>query len=139
MKILENKVAIVTGAGSGIGREIAISYATEGAKVVVSDLNEKGGNETVSLITKNGGEAIFNASDSSLAESNRALVDATVKRFGVLCISPAIMPALAVYWRLPQITRWMCGVKLLPPIYPAYFMECITRFRPYWLPVVVPL
>lgn len=59
MKILENKVAIVTGAGSGIGREIAVKYAAEGASVVVSDLNEKGGNETVSLIKQKGGKAFL--------------------------------------------------------------------------------
>ncbi|MFZ1263634.1 MAG: SDR family NAD(P)-dependent oxidoreductase, partial [Chitinophagaceae bacterium] len=74
MKILDNKVAIVTGAGSGIGREIAISYATEGAKVMVSDINEKGGNETVRLISEKGGEANFFKADSSSAESNKTLV-----------------------------------------------------------------
>jgi len=98
MKVLENKVTLVTGAGSGIGRAIAIKYAEEGAKVVVSDLNEKGGNETVSLIKQKGGEAIFIKSDSSDAESNRVLVDETVKRFGglhIACNNAGIGGALA--------------------------------------------
>jgi NAD(P)-dependent dehydrogenase (short-subunit alcohol dehydrogenase family) len=87
MKILEKKVAIVTGAGSGIGRAIAILYAAEGASVVVSDINEKGGNETVALIKEKNGEAVFIGSDSSSAESNRLLVEETVKRYGALHIA----------------------------------------------------
>ncbi|MEG1200203.1 MAG: SDR family NAD(P)-dependent oxidoreductase, partial [Algoriella sp.] len=50
MGILANKVAIVTGAGSGIGKAVAELYAKEGAKVIVSDINEVGGNETVNSI-----------------------------------------------------------------------------------------
>lgn len=87
MEQLKNKVAIVTGAGSGIGRSIAIAYANEGAAVMVSDINEKGGNETVELISKNGGKAAFFKADSSSATDNEALVNATVKQFGKLDIA----------------------------------------------------
>jgi NAD(P)-dependent dehydrogenase (short-subunit alcohol dehydrogenase family) len=47
---LENRTAMVTGAGSGIGRAVALAYAREGARVVVSDIQEEGGHETVRLI-----------------------------------------------------------------------------------------
>lgn len=87
MKNLENKVALVTGAGSGIGRAIAVAYAQEGAAVMVSDINEKGGNETVELITKAGGKATFFKADSSIASDNEALVNATLAQFGKLDIA----------------------------------------------------
>jgi NAD(P)-dependent dehydrogenase (short-subunit alcohol dehydrogenase family) len=87
MKLLEGKVAIVTGAGSGIGRAIAVSYSAAGANVVVSDINQKNGNETVAMIKAKNGEAIFIAADTSNADSNKALVEATLKRFGALHIA----------------------------------------------------
>ncbi len=87
MKNLENKVALVTGAGSGIGRAIAVAYAQEGAAVMVSDINEKGGNETVELIANAGGKAAFFKADSSSAADNEALVNATVAQFGKLDIA----------------------------------------------------
>jgi len=64
MSLLENKVAFVSGAGSGIGRAVAEAYAREGAKVVISDVNVEHGEETVAAIKKNGGEAFFIKGDS---------------------------------------------------------------------------
>lgn len=87
MRLLENQVAIVTGGGSGIGREVALSYADEGAKVVVSDVNEAGGNETVDLIKKKSGEAFFIKADSSKPSDNEILVRRTVETHGALHIA----------------------------------------------------
>ena len=63
MDILKDKVAIVNGAGSGIGMAIALFYAAEGAKLVISDIAVKAGNETVAEIRANGGESIFVKAD----------------------------------------------------------------------------
>ena len=87
MKQLDNKSAIVTGGGSGIGKSIALLYAAEGAKVLVSDINEAAGNQTVSEITEKGGQAFFVKADTSSAPDNENLVQEAVGRFGGLHIA----------------------------------------------------
>ncbi len=85
--LLQDKVALVTGAGSGIGRAVAVKYAQEGAQVVVSDINQRGGDETVALIKAAGGDAIFVHADTSIPADNEALVAAAVKHYGALHIA----------------------------------------------------
>jgi len=87
MSLLKDKVAVVSGAGSGIGRAIAETYAREGAKVVITDINEAHGNETVEAIKSAGGEAFFVKADSSLAEDNKKLVEAIVEKYGRLDVA----------------------------------------------------
>jgi NAD(P)-dependent dehydrogenase (short-subunit alcohol dehydrogenase family) len=82
MKQLENKVAIVTGAGSGIGKATAELFAKQGARVVISDISEENGNSAVDEIKKNGGQAFYVKADSSRPEDNEALVKQTLDKYG---------------------------------------------------------
>ena len=85
--MLENKVSLVTGASSGIGRAIALAYAGAGAKVVVSDVDARGGEETVALVLQAGGDATFVAADVSRPADCEALVQFSVERYGRLDIA----------------------------------------------------
>ena len=81
---LKNKSVLITGGASGIGRATAMLFAQEGAKVVVADINESGGRETVEAIRKQGGEAAFVACDVRHESAVQAMVAQTVKLYSRL-------------------------------------------------------
>lgn len=85
--MLKNKVGLVTGASSGIGRAIALVWAREGAKVVVSDINRQAGEETAALVRQQGGDAIFVAADVGKPEDQEALVAQAVAHYGRLDVA----------------------------------------------------
>lgn len=87
MPLLDGKVAIVTGGSSGIGQAACRLYAREGAKVVVSDIDEKRGKETVQAIQEGKGDATFVRADVSNPGDCQALVDQTVEKYGRLDIA----------------------------------------------------
>jgi len=87
MARLSGKTALVTGAGSGIGRAVALAFAREGANVIVSDLDEKGGLDTVEQIKKLKGNAGFVKADVASPEDNRHIVDEAIRMFGTLHIA----------------------------------------------------
>lgn len=83
---LEGRVAVVTGAASGMGKAIAELYAKEGAKVVVSDLNIEGAETVVAGIKANGGEAIAVKTNVAVLEDINIMIDTAVNEFGTLDI-----------------------------------------------------
>jgi NAD(P)-dependent dehydrogenase (short-subunit alcohol dehydrogenase family) len=94
---LQDKVAIITGAGSGMGRVAAQMFAAEGAKVVVAEYDEKAGAETMDLVRAAGGEAAFVRTDVSSEADAAAMVAAAKDRYGrvdVLYNNAGVMPEL---------------------------------------------
>ena len=85
--MLKDKVALVTGASSGIGRAVALGWAREGAKVVVSDVDLQGGEATVAMVRAAGGDALFVAANVGKPSDCEALVARTVAHYGRLDIA----------------------------------------------------
>ncbi|TAE34078.1 MAG: glucose 1-dehydrogenase [Cytophagales bacterium] len=82
MTSFQNQVAVITGAGSGIGRATAIAFAQAGANVVVSDINDAGGQATVDQIKQAGGEATYIRCDVGNPADNQALINQTIAVYG---------------------------------------------------------
>ncbi|ELZ07815.1 SDR family NAD(P)-dependent oxidoreductase [Natrialba aegyptia] len=82
MRLVEDQVAVITGAGSGIGRTTAKTFADQGAAVVVADVDTDGGEATVDAITDDGGEATFVHADVSDPEDAEGMIETAVSEFG---------------------------------------------------------
>src|SRR6266849_4814070 len=81
---LEGKVALISGAGMGMGREAAVLFAREGARVVVCDINKSAADETVALVEKAGGQALAAIGDVAVEDDVKRMVEEGVTRFGAL-------------------------------------------------------
>jgi len=99
--MLEGRVALITGAASGIGRASAILFAQHGARVAILDINESGGKETEELVRKASGEGFFLRTDVADSEQIRKAVDETVERYGRL----DIVYSNAVYYTRADATQ----------------------------------
>ncbi len=82
MVSIQGKVAIITGAGSGMGKATAQLLAEKGARVVVADINQQAGEETVALIKRSGAQALFVEADVTVPAHVRSLVDEAIASFG---------------------------------------------------------
>ena len=81
---LAGKVALITGGASGQGREAAVRFAAEGAKVALSDVHEEGGQRTMHMVKENGGDAFFVPADVSVESGAREMVEAALRQYGAL-------------------------------------------------------
>lgn len=101
---LQDKIAIVTGAGSGNGRGIALRFAEEGAHLVVADVSDKGARETAAMIEALGQQALVTLTDVSRRDHAEAMVAQTVERFGRvdILVNNAGIETLVPFLDLPE-------------------------------------
>jgi NAD(P)-dependent dehydrogenase (short-subunit alcohol dehydrogenase family) len=115
MDRVKGKVAIVSGAASGLGRATALLLAREGAKVTVSDINEKGGEKVVGEIKRDGGEAIFVKHDVTSESEWSNVIARTIARFGKLDIlvnNAGVMLVKEIEKTSLEEWRWLMSVNL---------------------------
>lgn len=98
--LLEGKIALITGSGSGIGRATARCFAQQRAKVIVTDVNDAGGQETLDLIRQESGDAFFIHADVGVMKDVEALVEAAVRHYGRI----DVLVSNAAYLRMGSST-----------------------------------
>lgn len=116
---LEGRVAIVTGAARGLGKAYALRLAEEGARVVIADINLKGGEATAAEIEAKGGSAFAIRVDVSSAEDTKRMAEETIARFGridILVNNAALMGSplsMKPFWEIePQEWDWVMAVNV---------------------------
>ncbi|AEH50174.1 SDR family NAD(P)-dependent oxidoreductase [Pseudothermotoga thermarum] len=113
------KVVLITGAGSGIGRKAAIMFAERGAKVVVNDISQEKGIETVEMIKQQGGTAVFIYGDVSNTADAKRIVEETVKTFGrldILVNNAGIVPSGKVEDATDEVFERTMAINVKGPI-----------------------
>lgn len=103
---LDNKVALITGGASGIGRATALIFAREGAQLIIADMNEEGGQQTVHMVTENGGHATFVQVDITQAAAVEMMITQAVETYGRLDCAHNNAGILGTpFMRLPDYTE----------------------------------
>jgi len=124
MKELKDKIAVVTGAASGIGQATAVEFAAKGADVVVSDVNESGLAETVSAIEAKGRRAVALGVDVSKPEQVEGMINKAIDTFGridVLMNNAGVGLSGEMRHLSLQDWEWIMGINLWGPIYGIHF------------------
>jgi NAD(P)-dependent dehydrogenase (short-subunit alcohol dehydrogenase family) len=114
MGLLDGKVGLVTGAGRGLGRTTALSFAAEGARVIVADRDAESGEETAELVREAGGEALFVETDVREPEQVEAMVARTVSEYDRLDCASNNAAAGAFYALTPDlpVDKWELAISV---------------------------
>jgi len=128
---LKNRVCVVTGGGSGIGRAICNKFAEEGARVSILDLDEKGGNEVMKELRDGGAEALFFKTDVTKSDQCKAAIDGTAEKFGTIdvLVNNAGLQHVAPITEFPE-EKWQLLINVM--LSGAFY--CTKHALPYMLP-----